>query len=209
MAIIYSADVIEIAVRHLVSGRTSVNVWHVKLGVLDTGGPEANARDFLDNWQDHVMPLLTNNVVLQGAEYRSLDRGNSESGFLIPDDTKPTVGEIAGAASPPNVTWLIRKQVTGRARGEKNGRCYVSGVEEAGVSAAGVVGGDYPGLWSTALDDLYSGVAGGIGPLNQLVVLTIPKAARVKGDTEFDVGTNEVTQLQLDPMVATQRRRLR
>lgn len=209
MAIIFSDRVIEVALQHLISGRTSVNVVHVKLGILDIGGPEANSRDVVDNWQDHIVPLMTSNVTFTGAEWRSLDESDSSSGFLVPDDGKPTVGEQTESPLPPNTAFLVRKQVTGRARGERNGRMYIAGVQEASVDGAGNLGGAIPALFETGLADFFSGVTGGIGPLNQLVVLTIPKAAREKGDAEFTVGTNEVTQLVLDPKVATMRRRLR
>lgn len=210
MAIIFSDNVTEVAVQHLVSGRPSVNVLHVKTDtLLGDFDPEETARDLLDNWQDHLMALMTDNVSLTGCAFRSLDEGSGASGFLLPDDTKPSNGGQEGNASPPNVAWLVRKEVTNRARSERNGRMYIAGVEEDGVSAAGMVVGDYPTLWSDALEDFLSGVNGGVLAANRLVVLTIPKAARVKGDAEFTVGTNDVSRLVLDPMVATMRKRLR
>lgn len=210
MAIIFSDNVTEVAVQHLISGRPAVNVLHVKTDtLLGTFDPEETARDLLDNWQDHIIPLVTSNVVVQGAAWRSLDEGNGASGFLIPDGDKPTEGGQAGAAATPNVAWLIRKEVTGRSRTERNGRMYIAGVEEAGVTAAGVVSGDYPTLWSDALEDFLSGVDGGVLAANKLVVLTIPKAARAPGPVEFTVGTNDVSRLVLDPLVATMRKRLR
>ena len=210
MAIIFSNGVTEVAIEHSVSGRSAWNVLHVKIDEAEIGpDPEDSARDVLNNWQDHVVPLMTSNVTLLGCAYRSLDSSNSTTGYLLPDDEKPFVGEQPATASPPNVAWLIHKEVTGRARSERNGRMFIAGVEEAGVSAAGVVTGDYPALWSAALDDFLSGVSGGLFDDQKLVVLTIPKAARVKGDTVFTVGTNEVARLTLDPMVATMRKRLR
>lgn len=209
MAIIFSEGVTEVAISHSVSGRSAVNVWHIRKDPFDVSDALGSATDVLNNWQDHIIPLLTSNVTLLGAAWRSLDRSSGISGFLLPDGDKPDVGEQAGAASPPNVCWLIRKQVDTRGRGERNGRCYVSGVEEAGVDAAGVVGGDYPMLWSDALDDFYSGVTTSGLSGAEVVTLVIPKAARVKGDTEFDVESNVVSRLELDGKVATQRKRLR
>ena len=209
MAIIFSEGVVEIAVQHLISGRTSVNVWHLRTDPFDSTDPASMALDFMNNWQDHIIPVLTDNVTLQGAAWRSLDRSTGISGFQLPDGDKPDVGEQTGTPLPPSCAFLIRKQIDARGRGQRNGRAYIAGCQEASVSGDGTVTGDIIGIWADALDDFYSGVTTSGFSDQEIVTLVIPKAAREPGDEEFDVDSNVVSRLELDPKIGTQRKRLR
>lgn len=211
MAIVYADQVSEMAIEATYAGRPVVNVMHFK-NDESIQNDAATAKDFLNNWQDHIIPILESAYVLTGARYRSLDRNDLNSGTVPIDGTKPTAGQIAGDALPPNVAMLVHKITTGRQRGQREGRWFLAGLTAEAVDDNGSILASAQGTYQAGLDSFLSGVndagfgtSGGSG----MVVLNAPAASRVKGTQEVDVTSRTVTKLQLDPLVSTQRDRLR
>ena len=108
--------------------------------------------------------------------------------------TRNSYGSVNGGTDPPQVCWLIRKITESGGRAGR-GRMYYPGVFSANSSDGGFI--DLPTLqaWQAKLDDFLEGLAvGGSG----MVVLHNSALA-----------PTPVTALEIQPQVATQRRRLR
>lgn len=115
------------------------------------------------------------------------------------------VGGATTQPTPQNTAWLVRKR-TGSAGRRGRGRMYIPGVHEGQVGPDGVLTNAYHGDLQNDVNgwlaELQSGL-GGTGPALPPVILH-----RSEG-----IGTEPpptpVTALQVDTLVATQRRRLR
>lgn len=103
-------------------------------------------------------------------------------------------GTIAGAAATVNVAYLVRK-TTGAGGRANRGRLYLPGVTESKVSAAGAVA-------STDLTD-YNNV------LNTWRLGLALESIEMQILHSESSDPTPVTQIFMDPKVATQRRRLR
>jgi len=165
--------------------------------------PVQSARDVLNNWQDHIVPLFANNVTLVGCKYTDHNELEGATGILNPDPAKPTVGPEAGSTLPPNVCALIHKNIAGIA-GRRSGRMYLpspieSSVDEDGIILASTITG-----WTTRLNSFFDGLSGADD--NELVVVHHGVAGYSPSE---DADVSIVTGLRLDPLIATQRRRVR
>lgn len=211
MAIVYADQVSEIAIRALYAGREHVNVLHY-VNDESAVNDETKARDILDNWQDHIMASLSDQYVLQGATWRSLDRNDLNQGTLAPDPAKRTSGASAATAAPPHVCFLVKKITTGRQRGQRDGRMFLSGVAEIVVDAAGHLSAAHQADMNADLQAFFDGVTDldvSQNSTSGLVVLNTTPASREPGTVEVDLTYRRVSDLVLDPVVSSQRDRLR
>lgn len=211
MAIVYSQDVVEIAVVAELAGRPHVNVMHIK---NDEGSQSdvAKVRDFANNWQDHMLGFISIEYVLKSFEWRSLDPDDSNVGTLAPDAAKNVTGLVAGDVESPNVSLLIHKRTLNRPRGRRDGRLFLGGVPTIHTFANGNLTTTLTDAANTALTAFVDGVndtawAGGAG--GGLVVLETTPASRVPGTTPVTIGSRAVIQMVCDTRAATQRDRLR
>ncbi len=211
MAQIFAQNIIEVAIRHEYGGRPAVNVLHV-FNDEGTSSDADTARDVLDNWQDHVLDLMDSDVSLIGASWRSLDPDDTNQGDLAPDPAKPVVGAGGGDGMPPNVAFLVKKHTANRQRGQRDGRMFLVGVPRAQIFENGSINSTFVATAGAALGDFLSGVndAGAIYDQGQyLAVLNTTPASRVPGGPPVTLTHRMVNQLTLDPLVSTQRDRLR
>jgi len=211
MAIIYADQVTEIAIRATYAGRPVVNVLHF---YNDEGiqTDSEKARDIMDNWQDHILSRLTDGYALIDAVWRSLDRDDTNQGTITPDPAKPLSGGIAEEGCPPNVAYLVKKITNNRQRGQRDGRMFLAGVPEGGVTESGALVAAYATDTNTAITAFLDGVNDdgfGVGGGSGLVVLNTTPASRLPGTNEVDLTFRTVSELVLDPLVSTQRDRLR
>lgn len=212
MARVYAQNVIEIAVVADYSGTPHVSVWHMYGEESADTSDESVAQDFANNWQDHIVPMLVNNMTLQRFEWRSLDPDDQNVGTIVPDAAKPFVGPIAGEAAPIHVTYLFHKRTANRTRGKRDGRCYLSGVPEANVDELGMLLPAAVASWNTAWQDFLDGTSDASGAFTTPrypVVLETPPEARVPGEQAVVVPIRRITAITCDEKVATQRDRLR
>jgi len=105
-------------------------------------------------------------------------------------------GVLAGEACPPNVSILLRKVTGVVGRGQK-GRMYLAGAREADITAGGDITEDYFGDLDDAAQDFASAIATDVG---QIHVLHHEGSA---------LSPTPVITMRCEPLVATQRRRLR
>lgn len=179
------------------NSRPCVNVIHVQR-------EEDNARqstvDVLNNWQDHIMAVVSNNYSIEGARFRDRNVTTGVVGFQGPDLAKNLVGLNSTAAANPNTSFLMHKDGD-LVAGQRPGRMYVVGVQEDKIDEDGKLDPTYMGTIDGQMDNFYDGLSG--AGSNQLVVV------HFQGPGDLTGTSTEVTALRLDPRVATQRRRLR
>lgn len=213
MAVVYSPNVVEIALIHSYGGRTAVNVWHMERNV-EIGDPawEDVVEDFVGNWQDHVLERLSNQVAFIRADWRSLDPGDNTVGTTLPIGGKATNGGQPGPPGPPNLALLVHKNTSNRPRGRRDGRSYLVGVDESTVDQTGTYLNAARVATNTQLQNFYDGISdistfawGDQWP----VVLETTPASRAPGNTPVVIGARRVTSITVDPLIATQRDRLR
>lgn len=214
MAVLVVPHVVQVSAYGTVSGRAWASVWHLQNAPAwwELGAPVSEvARDFANNWQDHVMTILTNNVILTGFQYLSLDSADGTTGVLAPDAAKRTVGAGTSTPLPPNNCILVRKS-GGTSRGARSGRAYLPGVAEASVDPAGIIAAATVTGIQGAMNSFFDGLdtpSGDASTQRHLAIVHRPPSARIKGP-QVVVGTSSrVEALMVDSVIATQRRRLR
>lgn len=213
MAIVYSTRVIEIAVIQSFIGRPVVNVWHMYNDSEMWGdNPEAAVEDFRDNWQDHMTEMSTSDLVIDSFEWRSLDPADNRLGTVEPDTGKPLTGQVVGNSAPPNVAYLIKKNTANRPRGRRDGRSFICGVPETYVANSGALEGTTATVINGFLSSFYNGISDSsvnwAGDSYPVVLETTP-ASRAPGTNPVTIGSRRVTSITCDPVVSTQRDRLR
>lgn len=213
MAIVYSNNVVEIAVQMTTDIGTATCVWHMRDDdVLAAQAVEDLVEDFAGNWQDHVMDLVSSEITVVQFDYRSLDPDDGTVGTLPPVSGKPTTGGQSGVAYPPNVALLLHKNTSNRPRGRRDGRCYLPGVPVGQLTDDHRIGAALAAGAATSLDAFYNGISD-TGAWNTTehypVVLETTAASRAPGSQSVTIGNRRVTSITLDSLVATQRDRLR
>lgn len=211
MAIIYADQVTEIAMIHDADGIPFVNVLHF-YNDEQTNTDEEKARDFVDNWQDHIVPRMDGRAAFTGANWRSLDRDDLNQGFMAPDPAKPMGGTVTGQGAPPNVAILVKKITNNRQRGQRDGRIFWGPAPIDSVTETGDLNATWRNSFQTDWDDFLSGVNDndfGVGGGSGLVVLNTTPESRIKGGQEVDLTYRTVSALVVDPRAASQRDRLR
>lgn len=213
MAVVFSENVIEIAVIHSFGNRRAVNVWHMYHDPEFTGpGNTEIVEDFRNNWQDHVTELYHENWELVRFEWRSLDENDATVGTVLPDSGKATAGLRGGDMMPPNTALLVNKNTDDRPRGARDGRMFLPGVAETAYDDAGTVESTWFTTYSPNLEDFYDGISdsafGASGDRYPVVLETTP-ASRAPGTDQVTINSRRVTSITLDPIISTQRDRLR
>lgn len=200
-------------------GKPHVNVMDIK---IDTTGSvlsraecvEEQATILRDEWASEVLPLLVDDLVLTGVSWVDIDDTDGSTGSVGVSGVPDTSGDDAGAPLVPNTAALVKKLTTSQ-RGHRNGRMYIGGLNETLVSAAGIIDVTFAGTLQAGLDafktDSEQDGSGPGGWSSQFVVTHFPPIPDPipSGDTTFVGESSVVSALQLDPIVATQRRRLR
>jgi hypothetical protein len=211
MAVVFSQDIIEVAINAEVAGQPHVNVLH--LFNDETGGTDVTkVEDLRNNWQDHIMLMLDAAYVLQDFTWRSLDPDDLNQGIVIPDPAKRLTGASTGTALPPNNAYLVKKITQGRQRGQRDGRMFIGGVKSSQVFEDGLIAAAEQTNWAAALDSFLSGVNDSgftLGSGSYLAVLNAPPESREPGTQSVTVSHRPVTDLVIDPKISTQRDRLR
>lgn len=183
---------------------------HIESGGIGTR--DDNVRDqaqvFLNEWIDHIAPLVTAAVTLLGCrwvDFDSLDATSGERTDAAGARTMPKPGNGgATGAAPANVAVLSRK-IAQSSRSRRNGRSYWPGIAEASIDVNNLTTA-VRNNWDQGLGDFLSGVSqsgatsfGGYD--SHMVVVHQPSGGAL--------AHSNVVDLVPDLRVATQRRRLR
>jgi hypothetical protein len=195
-----SSGVTEVTIKGVwTNNKPIINVLHVTRGA-DVNSTVA-ARDVLNNWQDHIVNgILANNYTLQGATFRDRGAVAGETGFIAPDPAKTTVGTNTSITTPPSVALLVRKAIATTA-GNRSGRMYLGATQENEIDEDGRLSAALISAVNTKLALFFNGV----DDTDQARLVVVHGTGDDFGEKE----KSNVTSLLIDPMVATQRRRLR
>lgn len=209
---IIAPGVVRYAIEGRQGGQEIVNIVDVNISDVLGGSRdeaiETVAGDLLNQWSDHILPLLSNVYSAEAVSWIDLDSADGGTGSVSSTDGSswPEPGGSAGAPMPNNVTMRVRKVING-ARGRRSGSMRLAGTLEAWTGDAG------PNLWqtnvlatfATAFEALRDGINGSEGggsvdyTANIVVVHTVDDAY---------VADSNVTSFQPLPQIGTQRRRM-
>ena len=207
---VVAPGVVELTLRGVWIDRPWNTVLHMDIDGSIFSDREDNIRDqakiALNEWIDHIRPVCGANCVLQGCDYLDLDTLAGPRGTVAAADSPrvmPSAGTLTGDSLSGAACCLIRK-ITQGARGTRNGRIFMPGLVESQTNGNIIGGGSVTAL-TTAWDDFLAGmnqdVGGTFGFDSRMQVLHAP------GDVFVSMA--EVSTLEVDSRLATQRRRLR
>lgn len=164
---------------------------------LDVGGyalsPDAAAEECFNALSSNVMANLPSGIQLIGTTVKFGPNDLGPVGIY----TNTSTGGDSDDSSPPNVSWLIRKQTASGGRPNR-GRMYMPGLAEGEVGGDGVINPAKVAVIQTGFD--------GFGADLATAVLT-PVVLHSEG-SPVTIPT-VITALTVDGRAATQRRRLR
>lgn len=158
------------------------------IGVQYTGSTfSVDALAIEASWGTHVMPLLTSVWHFVRAEWRA-------AAGVVRSNSVNVAGGNGGAAMTPQVCYLVRKttELAGRSN---RGRMYLPGVTEVEVDPSGLVSPAISG-------DLTAALAAWVADMATHDAIPVLLHNSLEAPTE-------ISSLQVETVVATQRRRLR
>lgn len=156
--------------------------------------PEAAATAFRDIFVATLLQGMSDFVALSEVRVKYGPNATGPEGGI----TTSNQGTLAAQSATPNTTWLIRKGTAGGGR-RARGRMYLPGIPENNVDSGGNIDATFRNAMQTQANEFLADcIAGGLAPM----VLHAPGKSLVPAPTA-------ITTLAVQPVVATQRRRLR
>jgi len=200
MAFVPAEGTAQVNMIYATPGGTAENIWHVTHVDLSTWSAAqltTLGNTFLTWEQTNMKPRRTAAIGLTNIHLRDL---STEFGAET-DVTGASVGTLAGAALPNNVTIAIKKSTGFAGRGFR-GRCYHIGCSEAQQSNDGYNATECAAL-VTAYTALLTSINGGS---NQYLALLHSQENKVKLTPR--VGLKILSFTTVDTTLDSQRRRL-
>lgn len=215
MAAIVAPGIARYSINGTLDGQPVVNILDLNISDIESGSREEcvawAAGDVLNQWADHVLPLVTSEYRFDSVSWVDLDSIDGSTGERSSTDgtTLPQPGGDAGACMPGGVSLLVRKIGSGGRR-ERNGRFYIAGISE-GVTALGevnTVNAGFVTIANAAFEALRSGLEGAeSSPGFGVNYTSSPNIVHTVNGVY--VGKSRITSMQVDDRLATQRRRQR
>lgn len=203
-------------------GRNVANIFDMRIesgSALDVRAADiANqAGDIVNNWCDHLLPLLANDYTFTSVSWVDLNslEGSTGEVFAGGDETLPQNGGSTEDPLPPNVAALVTKQAPGGGRSTRNGRTYLVGIRETQTDPGNPtrLTSAAQGFITAGMEAFSTGISNtelGEGYVSNMVVLhTRNQAAAGQPADIVATGASDVEALVCDIQLATQRRRLR
>lgn len=164
------------------------------------GSTPAGIATELDGFFDTLMGQMSNQITLINTDVR-FQEDPPPAPPVVGSKANSQAGAGTGAILPQNCAYLVHKRTATGGRGGR-GRMYLPGVDEAQASNIGAINlANVAGLvnsLNTLLTSINSGVT-----VAQMVILHDSNGVHAADPPRV------VTSLTLDPVIATQRRRLR
>lgn len=164
------------------------------------------ANDILTACYDNLSPFVPSAYTLNQS-FILVGRGQNATDDIPPLKYSATIAPVAGTHAgatdslPQNNAWLVRKNVTDG----KPGRMFIPGVDETKVSNTGTINNTEAGLRQSNLTQLQVDLeAVVVNGATGVVAMMSKNRAPLVG-----YSPKEITNLTLDNVIATQRRRLR
>lgn len=213
------------AINQQLEGRPVVNVLDY---VIDTTGSsmgraeavENQAKDIITQWTNTLFTFCVDDMTFDSVSYVDLDSADGVTGLVTSsdDETLPQSGIGAGAPLPANTAALFTKQAPS-ARGRRNGRLFMAGLTESTTTSDNgnrIEPANVTTLNAAAATFLANtNNTDGLGTAfesNMVVVHVLTRGASPRPGVPGPplTGTHSVVQsFTVDPLLATQRRRLR
>lgn len=213
MAAIVAPGICRFVVNGEYASRPVVNILDMDIGVGGSAVSRSDAiyqkaGDILNDWTENILPILDDNYLAASVSWIDLNTLDGPTGERNSTDerTWPLVGTRTGQGMPGAMAFRVNKN-TVAARGQRQGRMYLCGVQEADTddSNPNVVAPARIAVMNTALsnflDDINEG-GGGVGDYSANLVVVHTK------DGVF-TSASDVTALTVDTRLGTQVRRLR
>lgn len=205
--------------RYSVQGIIGSRPWacildmHLETTVLDDRHDVIldQARVLLNAWFEKVLPFTGSAVTLQRVRWVDLNDADGETGerSTSPEHTIPASGGVGTDIAPANAAILVKKRAGGGRR-SRNGRMFLPGIPEASAAASNVAGASLTTMQGNMNSFLSSiNQTGGVildYESHLAVVHTIRPTPTAP--PEFD-SFDHVTSLEVQQLLATQRRRMR
>jgi hypothetical protein len=163
-------------------------------------------------WQDTILAYYPVTALFLGIHWLDLDSAGGATGVLAPAGGHLNHGQGTSPFMPANVSFLIHKNSTAR-RGQRQGRMYIPQPREADVDDVSNVAPSTRTAITTTAETFRTD----IGTYTYPSFIPNPAAMRIvhvhKTDpldsTTWTWDSSTVDSMECDPLVATQRRRLR
>lgn len=204
------------AINGRAAGRNVVNVLDYKIDTTGTTADRAQscsdqAGILINQWATSIMPILHSTYSFESVTFADLDSANGTTGSRSITSLRslPIAGGGTGDALPSNAAGLITK-VTNSARGQRNGRLYLSPHGETnsiGNELIGVVRDDWQARFTAFLGDTEQSDPN-LGVYTSEMVVVHIETRDLAGNPATGSSTN-VSAMSVQTRLATQRRRLR
>lgn len=191
------------------TGEDCMNVLDVQFNT-DTGQSREEAAgdiagDLLNQWNDHILPLLSANYTALEVRWVDLDSPTGSTGSRSSTDasTWPAAGAVEAETLPNNVYIKIAKILQGKNRTERNGVLRLGGIPESYTSGANgnLVNSTPLANLAAAFEALKDGINGGVGATERNLV-------QVHTQDGVGTGSSIISTFQPQPIVGTLRRRM-
>lgn len=213
MAQIIAPGVCRYTINGLFVGRPVANIIDMQIDttasvVSRADAVEAQAGILINEWSDHILPLVSNDYQANSVSWVDL---NSSSGSVgarstTSQETWPQTGAGAGATMPGNVALRVNKNIVA-SRGQRQGRMYLAGAGEGDNTDANP--NAVAGAAQTAINDALESFLGNINQSDADPDAYVSRMVVIHTlDGEF-TNYSEVNGLVVDPVLGSQRRRLR
>ena len=168
------------------------------IGVETTAASSADrvaaANSAMDSWGDNILPLQSNAYRLLGVDAVF---GDASGDIPVSSTDAPRTGGDTDAPVPQNTSVLVKK-VTGLGGRRNRGRMYIPGISVLDVGNTGIINSTPLASWGTAVNNFLLGLESGSFMDNAVIF-----------HSTAPLTPTEIVDLDVDPRVATQRRRLR
>lgn len=179
------------------------NISDEGIGTSRNDAIEQGAGDLLNQWNDHILPLVSNLYVAERVSWIDLDSLTGTTGGRTSTDGSdwPANGGSAESPMPGNVCMRIRKNISG-GRGRRAGQLKLGGVIESWSSGAqpNVWQPNVIGIVADAFEALKDGMNGAADFTGNLVV--------VHTVDDVYVADSNITSYQPVAQIGSQRRRM-
>lgn len=212
MAAIVLPDIVRYSVNQRLGSRPVVNIIDMYLDDADTPLTRDEAivdlaGNIIEQWNEHVLPLLSDDLEFQSVSWVDLDTADGSVGSITSNGTQnlPAYGGQTAQTMPGMVTARIIKNTTGGRRARR-GRMYLSGIPEAYTDdpAVNTISAAARSAIQDGMDDLQSGLTATAEPLFALY-----KPVVVHDPADAAPSYTDLTGYSVDPVVGAQRRRSR
>lgn len=177
--------------------------WYITYGILiPEGSPEPHqiAQELKNFWHDHAGGKIPADTIISGVQLRiGFDAGDPLTLFY----PFSTAGSGSGTTLPQNCAVLISKQTVRPGRTGK-GRIFWPTIAEGDVNGLGQIDNGARESFQSDMDDVFEVHRDGELGYGPYPMYLLHNEGVPGGDSP-----TEITGLQVAPVIATQRRRLR